>query len=105
MNIICPVRLTYPDDIVKAMFMENGVAKPFPIIYHGPAGFNRHMNSCCQYEGNLTEEPGPVVSSSQLLSHSGKQPTKKQTRAAREQASVGPSKGMQFFCFIFLVLN
>ena len=76
MNIIRPVRLTYPDDIVKAMFTENGVAKPFPVIYRGPAGFNRHMNSHRQYEGNLTEEPGPVASSSQLPSRSGKQPTK-----------------------------
>ncbi|KAI6106467.1 hypothetical protein EDD16DRAFT_1462682, partial [Pisolithus croceorrhizus] len=32
MNIVQPVRLTYPDRIVKAVYTENGVAKPFPAI-------------------------------------------------------------------------
>ena len=105
MNIVCLVQLTYPDDIVKAMFTENGVTKPFPTIYCGPAGFNCHLNSCHQYEDNLIEEPGLMASSLQLLSCSGKQPTKKQTMTAWEKASIGPSKGMQFPCFILLVLN
>ena len=105
MNIVCLVLLTYPDDIVKAMFMKNGVAKLFPAIYHGPASFNHHLNSHCQYKGNLTKKPSLMASSSQLPSCSGKQPTKKQTRTEWEKASIGPSKGMQFLCFIFLVLN
>ena len=29
MNIVCPVRLTFPEDIVRAMYSENGIAKPF----------------------------------------------------------------------------
>ncbi|KAI6019359.1 hypothetical protein BKA83DRAFT_53488, partial [Pisolithus microcarpus] len=32
MNVVHSVRLSCPDDIVRAMYMENGVAKPFPSI-------------------------------------------------------------------------
>ncbi|KAI5998473.1 hypothetical protein EDC04DRAFT_2545920, partial [Pisolithus marmoratus] len=32
MNIIQHVCLTYPDSAVKAVYTENGVAKPFPAI-------------------------------------------------------------------------
>ncbi|KAI6012369.1 hypothetical protein EDC04DRAFT_2540084, partial [Pisolithus marmoratus] len=32
MNIIHPVRLTFPDNIVRAMYLESGVSKPFPSI-------------------------------------------------------------------------
>ncbi|KAI5985161.1 hypothetical protein EDD15DRAFT_2142007, partial [Pisolithus albus] len=32
MNVVHSVRLTCPDDIVRAMYTENGVAKPFPSI-------------------------------------------------------------------------
>ncbi|KAI6094192.1 hypothetical protein EDD16DRAFT_1448816, partial [Pisolithus croceorrhizus] len=32
MNVVHSVGLTYPDEIVRAMYMENGVAKPFPSI-------------------------------------------------------------------------
>ncbi|KAI6008519.1 hypothetical protein EDC04DRAFT_2537005, partial [Pisolithus marmoratus] len=32
MNVVCSVHLTYPDGIVRVMYMENGVAKPFPSI-------------------------------------------------------------------------
>ncbi|KAI6151566.1 hypothetical protein BKA82DRAFT_3947585, partial [Pisolithus tinctorius] len=32
MNIVHSVQLTYPDGIVRSMYMENGVVKPFPSI-------------------------------------------------------------------------
>ncbi|KAI6106559.1 hypothetical protein EDD16DRAFT_1490580, partial [Pisolithus croceorrhizus] len=32
MNVVHSVRLSYPDEIVRAMYTENGVAKPFPSI-------------------------------------------------------------------------
>ncbi|KAI6096646.1 hypothetical protein F5141DRAFT_974801, partial [Pisolithus sp. B1] len=32
MNVVHSVGLTYPDEIVRATYMENGVAKPFPSI-------------------------------------------------------------------------
>ncbi|KAI6009276.1 hypothetical protein EDC04DRAFT_2542360, partial [Pisolithus marmoratus] len=32
MNIIHPVQLTFPDNIVRAMYSESGVSKPFPSI-------------------------------------------------------------------------
>jgi len=84
--------------------MENGVAKPFPTIYHGPGGLHCHYHSRRHYEGTLAEVPDSVAGSSQLPSCSGKQPTKKQSRIAREQASIGLSKGMQLSHF-FLVPN
>ncbi|KIK13791.1 hypothetical protein PISMIDRAFT_118211, partial [Pisolithus microcarpus 441] len=97
MNIVQPVHLTYPDDIVKAVYTENGVAKPFPAIYHGPCGALHHFHIRCTYEGNLTEEPEPMPSisfSSQPSSSSRKQPMQKQTRTARERVAAGPSRGI-----------
>ncbi|KAI6103441.1 hypothetical protein F5141DRAFT_981880, partial [Pisolithus sp. B1] len=32
MNIIHPVWLTFPDNIVRVMYSERGVSKPFPSI-------------------------------------------------------------------------
>ncbi|KAI6097072.1 hypothetical protein F5141DRAFT_974456, partial [Pisolithus sp. B1] len=32
MNVVHSVGLTYPDEIVRGMYTENGVAKPFPSI-------------------------------------------------------------------------
>ncbi|KAI5996808.1 hypothetical protein EDC04DRAFT_2541090, partial [Pisolithus marmoratus] len=32
MNVVHLVCLTYPDGIIRAMYTENGVAKPFPSI-------------------------------------------------------------------------
>ncbi|KAI6095694.1 hypothetical protein F5141DRAFT_972164, partial [Pisolithus sp. B1] len=32
MNVVHSVGLMYPDEIVRATYMENGVAKPFPSI-------------------------------------------------------------------------
>ncbi|KIK14005.1 hypothetical protein PISMIDRAFT_42077, partial [Pisolithus microcarpus 441] len=43
MNVVWPVCLTFPDNIVKATYTENGVAKPFPAIYHGPCGALCHF--------------------------------------------------------------
>ena len=45
MNIVLPVRLTFPDNIVRAMYSENGVAKSFPSIYCGPGGVPRHWHT------------------------------------------------------------
>ncbi|KAI6137945.1 hypothetical protein BKA82DRAFT_154890, partial [Pisolithus tinctorius] len=33
MNIVHSVQLTYPDSIVRSMYTENSVAKPFPSIW------------------------------------------------------------------------
>ncbi|KAI5997731.1 hypothetical protein EDC04DRAFT_2584989, partial [Pisolithus marmoratus] len=55
MNIIHPVWLMFPDNIVRAMYSERGVSKPFPSIFQGPGGLlhHYHMHRC--YEGTLTE--------------------------------------------------
>ncbi|KAI6014626.1 hypothetical protein EDC04DRAFT_2538501, partial [Pisolithus marmoratus] len=59
MNVVQLVHLTYPNHIVKAMYMENGVARPFPAIYHGPSGALCHFHTCHSYQGNLAEVPTP----------------------------------------------
>ncbi|KIO11966.1 hypothetical protein M404DRAFT_19775 [Pisolithus tinctorius Marx 270] len=97
MNIKEPVRLMCPEDTVKAMYLEKGVAKPFPSIYCGPGSLLCHIHTCRDYEGTFVEQPEPLqesfaTSSSNPSSSTGKQPTKKQTRVAREQATAGPSR-------------
>ncbi|KIM56399.1 hypothetical protein SCLCIDRAFT_132710 [Scleroderma citrinum Foug A] len=57
MNIILPVWLTFPENIVRAAYSENGVAKPFPFIYCGPGGLLRHWHTHHHYEGTLAEQP------------------------------------------------
>ena len=58
---------------------------------------------CQPYQGTLDEAPEPMAapstanpSSSQPSSHGGKQPMRKQSRAARERASAGPSRPVYF---------
>ncbi|KAI6100751.1 hypothetical protein EDD17DRAFT_1494768 [Pisolithus thermaeus] len=95
MNIVQPVRLTYPDRIVKAVYTENGVAKPFPAIYRGPCGALCHFHIHCPYEGNLTQEPQltpSTASSSRTSSGSGRQSSQKQTKSTRERVTAGPSR-------------
>ncbi|KIO08080.1 hypothetical protein M404DRAFT_23351 [Pisolithus tinctorius Marx 270] len=99
MNIKEPVRLTCPEDIVKAMYSEKGVAKPFPSIYHGAGGLLCHIHTRRDYEGTFVEQPEPLqesfaTSSSNPSSSTGKQSMKQQTRAAREQATAGPSRAL-----------
>ncbi|KAI6005552.1 hypothetical protein EDD15DRAFT_2358694 [Pisolithus albus] len=99
MNIVRPVRLTFPDNIVRVMYSERGVSKPFPSIFRGPGGLLRHYHTRRRYEGTLAERPEPVAppsaaqsSSLQQPSRGGKQATQKQNRAARVKASAGPSR-------------
>ncbi|KAI6017036.1 hypothetical protein EDC04DRAFT_2608196 [Pisolithus marmoratus] len=64
------------------MYMENGVAKPFPSI--------------CGYEGTLAYAPEPLPvtypSSSHPSSSSGRQPSRKLSKTTRERISAGPSR-------------
>ncbi|KAI6128354.1 hypothetical protein EDD16DRAFT_1472109, partial [Pisolithus croceorrhizus] len=55
MNIIHPVWLTFPDSIVRVMYLERGVSKPFPSIFHSPGGLLCHYHTCQCYEGTLAE--------------------------------------------------
>ncbi|KAI6015821.1 hypothetical protein BKA83DRAFT_4060751 [Pisolithus microcarpus] len=99
MNVVHSVRLSCPDDIVRAMYMENGVAKPFPSIWRGPSNVLRHYHTRSGYEGTLADAPEPLPiaypSASRPSSSSGKQPSKRQSRTARERASAGPSRAGQ----------
>ncbi|KAI6111087.1 hypothetical protein F5141DRAFT_1063462 [Pisolithus sp. B1] len=95
MNVVWPVHLTYPNDVVKVMYMENGVVKPFPAIYCGPCGTLCHFHIHHSYQGNLTEAPTPTAAGSSSLhpsSSSGKQLSQKQTKSARERVTAGPSR-------------
>ncbi|KAI6146022.1 hypothetical protein BKA82DRAFT_33577 [Pisolithus tinctorius] len=96
MNIVCSVRLTYPDGIVRSMYMENGVAKPFPSIWRGPSNALHQYHTRHGYEGTLADAPErlPISypSSSRPSSSSGRQPATRQSRTARDRASAGPSR-------------
>lgn len=107
MNIIKPVRLTFPDHIVRAVYTENGRAAPFPSIFRGPGGNLRHAHTRRYYEGTFADTPkpvaGPSTSDSSLSNKSssgGKQSSTKQSRTAREKATMGPSKGVYFGAFL-----
>ncbi|KAG1747790.1 uncharacterized protein EDB91DRAFT_1048453, partial [Suillus paluster] len=65
MNIIKPVKLTFPDDITKSIFSEPGkVVQPFPLLYHGHGGFNRHFHTRRAYTGTFGARK---IASSQLM--------------------------------------
>ncbi|KAI6135984.1 hypothetical protein F5141DRAFT_995597 [Pisolithus sp. B1] len=95
MSVVHSVGLMYPDEVVRATYRENGAAKPFPSIWHEPSNILCHYHMSSGYEGTLadTPEPLPVTypSSSHPSSSGRKQPSRKQTRSAREKASVSPS--------------
>ncbi|KAI6160123.1 hypothetical protein EDD17DRAFT_1443151, partial [Pisolithus thermaeus] len=46
MNVVHSVGLTYPDEIVRAMYTENGVAKPFPSIWCGLSNVFHPYHTC-----------------------------------------------------------
>ncbi|KAI5983256.1 hypothetical protein EDD15DRAFT_2133604, partial [Pisolithus albus] len=46
MNIVHPVQLTFPDNIVRVMYLERGVSKPFPSIFRGPGSLLHHYHTC-----------------------------------------------------------
>jgi len=103
MNIIQPVLLTFPDHITKRMYCELGkVVKPFPLLYHGAGGFNRHFHARRPYSGTLGENPGTnseVLSSRSTLPRepaTGKAPSqvqqKKKARKDIISQSIKPSK-------------
>ena len=101
MNIVRPVRLTFPEGIVRAMYSENGVAKPFPTIYRGPAGPLRHQHTRRYYQGSFTQRPEPLATgsstahvSSQQPSRGGKQVNEKRCKGPRVKTAAGPSEGL-----------
>ena len=103
MNIIHPVQLTFPENIVRVMYSENGVVKSFPVIYRGPSGIYRHYHTRLPYEGTIAEKPEPIavpsaaypISTQQHSLDGGKHVTQKHTRTARVKAAAGPyTKGM-----------
>ena len=107
MNIVCLMRLTFPEHIIRAMYSENGVAKPFWAIYHGPASPFYHYYTCWYFKGLFTKQPEPLAMgssivhvSSQQCSHGEKQVTDKWSKDARK-ATAGPSKGLWFFYIVF----
>ncbi|OJA12179.1 hypothetical protein AZE42_11275, partial [Rhizopogon vesiculosus] len=63
MNIINPVVLTFPDHLMRSMYCEAGrIVKPFPLLYHGPGGFNRHFHTHYPYTGTLGVNPDAPLS-------------------------------------------
>ena len=105
MNIIHPVQLTCPDNIVRAMYSENGAVKSFPVIYRGPSDICHHYHSCRPYEGTLAEQPEPIAgpSAAHPISDGGKHVTQKQARTARVKAATPYMKGVYLLDLFFLV--
>ena len=112
MNIIHPVRLTFPENIVRAMYSENGAVKSFPVIYHGPSSISHHYHTHRPYEGNFAEQPEPIagpsaahaISTQQHPVHGGKHVTQNWIRTARVKAATGPyMKSMQLLDLFFFV--
>jgi hypothetical protein len=64
MNIVLPVTLTFPDHLTRSMYCEAGrIMKSFPLLYHGPGGFNRHFHTRRPYSGTLGVNPDVPLSS------------------------------------------
>ena len=105
MNIIHPVQLTCPDNIVRAMYSENGAVKSFPVIYRGPSDICHHYHSRRPYEGTLAEQPEPIAgpSAAHPISDGGKHVTQKQARTARVKAATPYMKGVYLLDLFFLV--
>ncbi|KAG1874422.1 hypothetical protein F4604DRAFT_1925300 [Suillus subluteus] len=79
MNIIKPVVLTFPDDLTKNVYCEGNIMRPFPLLYRGPGGFNRHFHTRRAYTGTFAVNPGaPLPSTLPQNPASGKAPSQGQ---------------------------
>lgn len=90
MNIDKPVLLTFPDHLTKSMYCEGGkVVKPFPLLYRGQGGFNRHFHTRRPYAGTSAVPPDTLSSSAPPQNRaSGKAPSQAhQNKKARQIAS------------------
>ena len=49
-----PVTYSFPNKIIQAMYSECGKSiLPFNLLYCGPGGLSRHINSCYYYKGTM----------------------------------------------------
>jgi hypothetical protein len=90
MNIINPVVLTFPDHLMRSMYCEAGrIVKPFPLLYRGPGGFNRHFHTRRPYTGTLGVNPdAPLSLAPPQNPTSGKAPSQgQQKKKVRKTAS------------------
>ena len=101
MNIVKPVQLMFPNDIIKADYSENGQVDPFHSLFHGPDDPLCQWHTWRYYQGTFGDAPEPVAGpstsnplSSNTLSSSSKQHSMKLSGAAREEVSMASSKGV-----------
>lgn len=79
MNIIKPVVLIFPDDLTRNVYCEGNIARPFPLLYCGPGGFNRHFHTRWAYTGTFSVNPGAPLPLTLLQTPaSGKAPSQGQ---------------------------
>ena len=101
MNIVKPVQLMFPNDIIKTDYSKNGWADQLCFLFHGPDGPLHQWHTQRYYQGTFVNAPEPVVGpstsnllSSNILSSNSKQHSMKRSRAAREKVSMAPFKGV-----------
>lgn len=88
-----PVKFTFPDDIIRAMYSVQGQpARPFDCLYRGANTFKRHFHNRRHYMG--TSDPSANSEPlSQTPSQVGKIPTQAQARKAAQKARLQSGKG------------
>ena len=91
------VKYSFPDKIVQAMYSEcSKSVPPFDLLYRGPGGLSRHINSCHYCKG--TTHPGTPNTnnlSSEGTSQVGKAPTQSQMRKADQKQHSRPPQTQQ----------
>lgn len=95
-NIQKRVKFTFPDDIVRGMYTENGKSvRPFVILHHGPSCFLRHFHTRRPYMSAAPQPPGFDLSSEspQPSSQVGKTPMRAQSGRAKQTNGNRPKPG------------
>ncbi|KAH7917937.1 hypothetical protein BV22DRAFT_1134992 [Leucogyrophana mollusca] len=96
MNIVKPIILTFPDNIIYAQYSEaSKLAKPFALLHRGTGGFLRHYHTRRQYTGlakspvfNFTPQTSTASSTAvSKVPASGKAPAQRGGKLNKEKAA------------------
>ena len=91
-----PAKFTFPNEITRSMYSEGGKpTRPFPCLYHGPAGYKRHFHTRRNYTGSRDAGPSDSqLPTPQVPSQVGKVPTQAQTKRAAQKVPPRSQPGM-----------
>ena len=100
-NIVKVIKFTFPDAIDRSMYSEKGqTAHPFPCLFCGPGGLQRHLHTWRPYMASVTPTPGAYqTTSSQVGLQAGKKPTQAQLRRAQHKEQARPQTGKCFLSY------